>query len=384
MAPPRIPIRVARRALLALADGATIGEAAEAAGVGPRTVDRLIDDHRPMKKRETERRRGALTLEDREEIRVGIEHDESDRRIADRIGRHHGTVWREIKQNGGRQAYRAARADERADQAAQRSRESWVEDRPWLWEIVMDLLITEKWSPEQIAARLRRDHPDDRQWWVSHETIYQAIYVQAKGALRKELLGALRTGRVRRKAQRRSAAGDKGKIRDKVMISQRPAEVADRAVPGHWESDLIIGKANGSQVATLVERTTRYGLLIRLENKTAAYVAERIAQHVSTLPAQLAKSLTVDQGTEFADHTSFTIATDVPVFFCDPRSPWQRGTNENWNGLVRQFLPKGEDLSVYTQDELDEIARLLNTRPRKTLGWDTPAERFNQLVADAT
>jgi IS30 family transposase len=381
MAPPRIPIRVARWALRALADGATIDEAAAAAGIGARTVDRLIDDDRPMRRRETKQRSGALTLQEREEIRVGVEHEESDREIGERIGRHHGTVWREIRRNGGRGAYRAVRADERADQAQKRSRATWVEERPWLWEIVKDLLINEAWSPEQIAARLRRDHPDDRQWWVSHETIYQAVYVQAKGELRRELLSALRSGRIKRRPQKRSV-GKEGKIRDKTMISDRPAEANDRAVPGHWESDLIIGEANKSQVATLVERTTRYGLLIRLENKTAEYVADQIAEHVKTLPDQLKRSLTVDQGTEFADHKSFTVATKVPVFFCDPNSPWQRGTNENWNGLVRQFLPKGTDLSVHTQNELDEIARLLNTRPRKTLGWDTPAERYNQLAAD--
>jgi len=384
MAPPRIPIWVVRRVLLALADGATIDEAAAVAGIGPRTVDRWIDDHLPMRKRDTKRRSDALTLDEREEIRVGIEHDETDEQIGVRIGRHRSTVWREIRSNGGRGAYRAVRADERADQAAGRRRLLWFETRRWLWEIVVERLIVDKWSPEQISRRLRKDHPDDPQWWVSHETIYQTIYIQARGELRQQLVQALRTGRIKRKHHKRSVVAENGKIRNKVMISQRPAEVEDRSVPGHWESDLIIGADNGSQVGTVVERTTRYGLFVKLEDKTAEHVAERIAEQITTLPAQLTKSLTVDQGTEFADHAAFTIATGIPVFFCDPRSPWQRGTNENWNGLARQLLPKGTDLSVYSQEELDEIARLLNTRPRKTLDWDTPAERFNQLVADIT
>ena len=280
---------------------------------------------------------GRLSLSEREEIHLGLERDASLSEIARRLGRSTSTVSREVKANGGRVVYRASKAHRRAFEAARRPKTSKLGGHPVLREVVEEWL-KEWWSPEQISRRLQSEFPDDPMMRVSHETIYQAIYVQGRGSLRRELARCLRAGRAQRKPRGRMER--RGQIPDMVLISERPAEVEDRAVPGHWEGDLIMGKNNHSAIATLVERSTRYVMLAKIEDKTAATVREAIAAQITTLPAHLRRSVTWDQGKEMSEHLRFSVDTDVAVYFCDPHSPWQRGSNENTNGLLRQYFPR--------------------------------------------
>jgi IS30 family transposase len=322
----------------------------------------------------------ALTLSEREEISRGIAADQSARSMAKLLGHAHSTVSREISRNGGCDRYRAALADEKAWVRARRAKRCKLANSPWLRQAVARKLRL-NWSPEQIAGWLKRAHPEDEFYQVSHETIYRSLFVQARGVLKKELLGYLRSKRTIRRSRRADPNGDRrGQITDLVSISERPAAVEDRAVPGHWEGDLLSGSKN-SYIATLVERHTRYVMLAKVANKDTQTVVSALIKQAKTLPNELYKSLTWDRGKELADHRRFTLVTDIDVYFCDPQSPWQRGSNENTNGLLRQYFPNGTNLSEYSQAHLNKVARQLNERPRKTLKFETPAERFNACVA---
>jgi transposase, IS30 family len=307
-------------------------------------------------------------------LRMGV------REIAAAMGRDPATISRELRRgvSGSPPRYRALHAQLAAVRRAGQSRPRKLGPGSALRAEVAALL-DQGWSPGQIAGRLKRDHPGCPELQVSHETIYQALYVQGKGSLRAEVSAAIRCGKARHRRPRSGEA--RGKIPGMISISQRPAEAADRAVPGHWEGDLIIGAGHHSAVATLAERTTRFCMIIALpRGRAASLVADAIAARITTLPAQLTRSLTWDQGKEMSSHAAFTIATGIPVYFADPHTPWQRGTNENTNGLIRHYLPKGSDLSGYTQDQLDDIARQLNTRPRRILDYATPAEALHEYL----
>jgi transposase, IS30 family len=313
------------------------------------------------------------------EIRLGLERGWSLRRIGAELGRAASTISREVAAGGGREGYRPVAAHWRAWRAARRPKPRKLAD-PALAAAVTAWL-EQLWSPQQIAGWLR-ERSGASLGYVSHETIYQTLYVQGRGELRRELARCLRSGRTARRPRGRLQA--RGKIPGMVSISQRPAEAADRAVPGHWEGDLITGQNGRSHIATLVERSTRYVLLAQVDDSRARTVAAALARQAATLPRHLWRSLTWDQGHEMAGHAAFTIATSIPVYFCDPHSPWQRGSNENTNGLLRQYFPKGTSLAGYTQHDLDQVAFQLNSRPRKTLSWQTPAERLHPLLVATT
>lgn len=320
----------------------------------------------------------ALKLEEREEISRGIAAGDSIRQIAKRLGRAASTVSRELRRHGGRDAYRASDADGRAWERAQRPKRCRLATHGRLrWRVAAKL--ARQWSPEQISHWLKRKFPTDPTMQLSHETIYKSLFVQARGALKKELMVHLRTQRQLRQAKGGTTKQGLGSIVDAVSIRKRPAEAEDRAVPGHWEGDLLSG-SNNTHIATLVERHTRFAMLIKVDGKDTESVVGALAKQVRRLPTQLRRSLTWDRGKEMADHKRFTLATDVKVYFCDPRSPWQRGSNENTNGLLRQYFPKGRDLSIYSQDYLNKIAQRLNERPRKTLGFESPADRLRAVL----
>jgi IS30 family transposase len=327
---------------------------------------------------EWEPRPGCLSIADREEILVGIRAGETLSSIARRLDRAPSTVSREVAANGGRDDYSAWHAHQRACQQARRPKPCKLRAGRLLDEV--STRLERLWSPQEIAQRLPLDFPDDPEMRVSHETIYQSLFVQGRGELRRELARCLRSGRAVRK--KRGTIERRGRLPGMINIAQRPAEIEDRAVPGHWEGDLILGEAGRSAVGTLVERTTRLVLLLHLDNgRSADSVDAAMREVIATLPVELARSITWDQGAEMANHATFTIETGIPIYFCDPHSPWQRGSNENTNGLLRQYLPKGTDLSRHTAAELREIQRSLNGRPRKTLGYLTPSEAYTQVLA---
>jgi len=326
------------------------------------------------------RSRWALGPAEREEISRGLAAGESMRTIAVRLGRPASTISREVNRNGCRENYRAAKADERAWERARRPKRCLLAVNRRLREAVEEKL-GEHWSPQQISGWLARSHPNDEVMHVSAETIYRTLFVQTKGALKKELTAHLRSGRTMRHSRNASRGRPRrGQIEDAVSISERPPQVEDRALPGHWEGDLIRGTHN-THVATLVERSSRFVMLVGVGGKDTATVVGALSDQIRRLPETMMDTLTWDRGAEMAAHKTFTIATDVAVYFCDPSSPWQRGTNENTNGLLRQYLPKGTDLSVHSQGDLDAIAHRLNTRPRKTLGYRTPADTLADTVA---
>jgi IS30 family transposase len=360
--------------------GESISDIARALHKAPGSIHGMLEATGGFSPPERRRRRCALIPAEREEISRGLASGESLRAIATRLGRCASTVCREVNRNGGRRNYRAQKAEEQALKRARRPKRCLLAIDERLRDVVARKL-REDWSPEQISGWLKREYPDDEAMRISHETIYRTLFVQARGALKRELLAQLRSRRMMRKGCHASTRGQpRGQIKEAVSIRERPPEAEDRAVPGHWEGDLLAGSRN-THIATLVERSSRFVMLVRVKGKDTESVVEALGEQIRRLPRTMMASLTWDRGPEMAAHKSFTVATDVTVYFCDPKSPWQRGTSENTNRLLRQYLPRRTDLSVYDQDDLDLIALKLNTRPRKTLGYATPAATLAKTVA---
>jgi IS30 family transposase len=360
--------------------GESISDIARALQKPPGSIHGMLEATGGFSPTQRRRRRGALTPAEREEISRGLATGESLRAIARRLGRPASTVCREVNRNGGRRNYRATRADERAWEKARRLKRCLLATNERLRDMVARKL-REDWSPQQISGWLKREYPDDEVMHISHETIYRTLFVQARGALKRELLAHLRSKRMMRKGRRASTAGQpRGQIKEALSIRERPPEVEDRAVPGHWEGDLLSGSRN-THIATLVERSSRFVMLVRVGGKDTETVVAALSKQTRRLPKTMIDTLTWDRGPEMAAHKKFTVATDVSVYFCDPKSPWQRGTSENTNRLIRQYLPRKTDLSVHSQDDLDLIALKLNSRPRKTLGYSTPAATLAEAVA---
>ena len=379
---PRIYYSDSQKALMweRWKQGATLHEIAGLFDRMHSSVHRILAETGGIRPPDRRRSSRALRLAEREEISRAVVAGDSIRIIADRLERAPSTICREIKRNGGRPAYRAALADQAAWDRARRPKTCKLAQNRALARIVADKLRLQ-WSPEQIAGWLKHTYPCDESCQVSHETIYRSLFIQARGALKKELLQHLRRTRAMRRSRHYTQKTEtRGRIVGAVSISERPATAEDRAVPGHWEGDLLFGGRN-SQIATLVERRTRYVMLAKVDGQDTETVVNALIKNARKLPQELYKSLTWDRGKEMADHKRFTLATDIKVYFCDPHNPWQRGTNENTNGLLRQYLPKGIDVSTYSQAKLNSVARRLNERPRKTLNFQTPAEMFNKAVA---
>ncbi len=361
-------------------EGISLNEIGRMFDRGHSSVQRILAESGGIRPPQRRRSRRALSLAEREEISRGIVAGRSLRSIASSLGRAPSTVSRELRRNGGLRRYRANQADQAAWDRAKRPKSCKLVENRALARVVASKLRLE-WAPDQIAGWLKRAYPGNEAMQVSHETIYKSLFIQARGALKKELLQYLRKTRVMRRSRHKTLKGEGlGQITNTVSIRERPAEAEDRAVPGHWEGDLMFG-SNNSQIATLVERQTRYVMLVKVKSKDTKTVINALIKHSHKLPRELYKSLTWDRGSEMADHQKFSLATDIKVYFCDPQHPWQRGSNENTNGLLRQYFPKGMDLSNVHQNRLNAVAKRLNDRPRKTLGYYSPAEKFFECVA---